>query len=81
MGLRTLAYKINKNRKGHYFLIKSNSPPSAAQEMERLMTDIMRVLTIQLISMRKVINNDACKKKNDDYSTDSSDKLETELVN
>ena len=44
-GLRTLAYKINKNRKGHYSLIKSNSPPSAAQEMERLMKlneDVMR---------------------------------------
>ena len=85
-GLRTLAYKINKNRKGHYSLIKSNSPPSAAQEMERLMKlneDIMRVLTIKVdkheegpsIMMR-------AKQKNDDYSTDSSDKLETqELVN
>ena len=50
-GLRTLAYKINKNRKGHYSLIKSESPPSAAQEMERLMKlneDIMRVLTIKV---------------------------------
>ena len=50
-GLRTLAYKINKNRKGHYSLIKSDSPPLAAQEMERLMKlneDIMRVLTIKV---------------------------------
>ena len=50
-GLRTLAYKINKNRKGHYCLIKSDSPPSASQEMERLMKlneDIMRVLTIKV---------------------------------
>ena len=50
-GLRTVAYKINKNRKGHYSLIKSDSPPSAAQEMERLMKlneDIMRVLTIKV---------------------------------
>ena len=50
-GLRTLAYKINKNRKGHYCLIKSDSPPSASQEMERLMRiheDIMRVLTIKV---------------------------------
>ena len=85
-GLRNLAYKINKNRKGHYSLIKSNSPPSAAQEMERLMKlneDIMRVLTIKVdkhdespsIMMR-------AKTKNDDNSTDSSSKLETqELVN
>ena len=51
-GLKTLAYKINKNRKGHYSLIKSDSPPSAAQEMERLMKlneDIMRVLTIKVL--------------------------------
>ena len=50
-GLRTLAYKINKNRKGHYSSIKSDSPPSASQEMERLMKlneDIMRVLTIKV---------------------------------
>ena len=50
-GLKTLAYKINKNRKGHYSLIKSDSPSSAAQEMERLMKlneDIMRVLTIKV---------------------------------
>ncbi len=85
-GLKTLAYKINKNRKGHYSLIKSNSPPSAALEMERLMKlneDIMRVLTIKVdkhedapsIMMR-------AKTKNDDYSTDSSDKLESqELIN
>ena len=50
-GLKTLAYKINKNRKGHYSLIKSDSPPLAAQEMERLMKineDIMRVMTIKV---------------------------------
>ena len=50
-GLKTLAYKINKNRKGHYSLIKSDSPPLAAQEMERLMKineAIMRVMTIKV---------------------------------
>ena len=85
-GLRTLAYKINKNRKGHYSLIKSDSPPSAALEMERLMKlneDIMRVLTIKVdnhqegpsVMMR-------AKAKNDEYSTDTSDKLASkELIN
>ena len=50
-GLRTLAYKINKNRKGHYTLIRSDSPPSASQEMERLMKineDVMRVMTVKV---------------------------------
>ena len=85
-GLRTLAYKINKNRKGHYSLIKSDSPPSAAQEMERLMKlneDIMRVLTIKVrkhedgpsIMMR-------AKSKNEEYSSEQTEKSATrELIN
>ena len=82
-GLRTLAYKINKNRKGHYSLIKSDSPPSAAQEMERLMKlneDIMRVLTIKVpkhedgpsIMMRS-------KLKNEEHSPEKSETQE--LIN
>ena len=85
-GLKTLAYKINKNRKGHYSLIKSDSPPSAAQEMERLMKlneDIMRVLTIKVqkhedgpsIMMRS-------KSKSEEYSPEQTEKSETqELIN
>ncbi|NCO16372.1 MAG: 30S ribosomal protein S6 [Alphaproteobacteria bacterium] len=50
-GLRTLAYKINKNRKGHYAYLKSDAPAAAVEEMERLMRlheDVMRVLTIRV---------------------------------
>ncbi len=50
-GLRTLAYKINRNRKGHYGFMKSDSPSAAVQEMERLMRlhdDVMRVLTVKV---------------------------------
>ena len=50
-GLRTLAYRMNRNRKGHYGFIKSDSPAPAVQEMERLMRlheDVMRVLTIKV---------------------------------
>ena len=50
-GVKTMAYKINKNRKGHYALMKSDAPPAAVQEMERLMRlhdDVMRVLTIKV---------------------------------
>ena len=28
-GLKTMAYKINKNRKGHYAFLKSDAPSSA----------------------------------------------------
>ena len=50
-GLRTLAYKINKNRKGHYAYMRTDAPAAAVQEMERLMRlhdDVMRVLTIKV---------------------------------
>jgi len=50
-GIKTMAYKINKNRKGHYAFIKTDSPAPAIQEMERLMRlheDVMRVLTIKV---------------------------------
>ena len=50
-GLRSIAYRMNKNRKGHYFMFKSESDPKAVAEMERLMNiheDIMRFLTIKV---------------------------------
>ena len=50
-GVKTMAYKINKNRKGHYAFIRSDAPAPAVQEMERLMRlheDVMRVLTIKV---------------------------------
>ena len=50
-GVKTMAYKINKNRKGHYAYLRTNAPATAVQEMERLMRlhdDVMRVLTIKV---------------------------------
>ena len=50
-GVKTMAYKINKNRKGHYALMKTDAPAPAVQEMERLMRlhdDVMRVMTIKV---------------------------------
>ncbi len=50
-GVKTMAYKINKNRKGHYAFIRSDAPAPAVQEMERLMRlhdDVRRVLTIKV---------------------------------
>ena len=50
-GVKTMAYKINKNRKGHSAFLKSDAPAAAVQEMERLMRlhdDVMRVLTIKV---------------------------------
>ena len=50
-GVKTMAYKINKNRKGHYSFLRTDAPAAAVQEMERLMRlhdDVMRVLTIKV---------------------------------
>jgi small subunit ribosomal protein S6 len=50
-GVKTMAYKINKNRKGHYAYMRSDAPAPAVQEMERLMRlheDVMRILTIKV---------------------------------
>ena len=50
-GVKTMSYKINKNRKGHYAYLRTDAPAPAVQEMERLMRlheDVMRVLTIRM---------------------------------
>ena len=50
-GLRSLAYKLKKNRKGHYFLFNIDAPSAAIHEMERLMRlneDIVRYLTLKV---------------------------------
>ena len=50
-GLRNIAYRIKKNRKGHYVLLNIDAPPAAVQEMERQMRiseDVLRYLTTRV---------------------------------
>ncbi|MBM86618.1 MAG: 30S ribosomal protein S6 [Rhodospirillaceae bacterium] len=50
-GLKNLAYRIKKNRKGHYTMFHLEAPSDAVREMERNMglnEDILRHLTIRL---------------------------------
>ena len=50
-GLRTLAYRIKKNRKGYYVLFNIDAPTEAIQEMERQMQlneDVIRFLTTRV---------------------------------
>ena len=50
-GLRTMAYKIKKNRKGHYVLMNIDAPADAIHEMERQMRlneDVLRTLTTRV---------------------------------
>ena len=50
-GLRNLAYKIRKNRKGHYTMFHIEAPASTIEELERNMRlneDILRYLTVKI---------------------------------
>lgn len=50
-GLKNLAYRIRKNRKGHYVLFNLDAPPAAVHELERTMRyneDIIRYLTVRV---------------------------------
>jgi small subunit ribosomal protein S6 len=50
-GLKNLAYRIKKNRKGHYSLLNLDAPPAAVNEMERnlrLNEDVLRFMTVRV---------------------------------
>ena len=50
-GLKSLAFKIKKNRKAHYSLMNIDAPPAAIAEMERRMglsPDVIRFLTVSV---------------------------------
>ncbi|MBS0640192.1 MAG: 30S ribosomal protein S6 [Proteobacteria bacterium] len=50
-GLRSLAYRIKKNRKGHYMLLGLDAKPAFITEMERrlgLNEDILRFMTLRV---------------------------------
>ena len=50
-GLKNLAYRIKKNRKGHYVLLNIVAPAKAVSEYERLMRlneDVIRYMTIKV---------------------------------
>ena len=73
-GLRNLAYKINKNRKGHYVLLNIDSSSDAIVEYERLMRlneDIIRFLTIGISSVDE---------KSSPLMNNKSDRYKSEVV-
>lgn len=50
-GLRSLQYRIKKNRKGHYVLLGVDAPPAAIAELERqqrIHEDILRFMTVKV---------------------------------
>jgi small subunit ribosomal protein S6 len=50
-GLKSLTFKIKKNRRAHYTLLNIDAPSAAVAEMERLMglsTDVIRFMTVKV---------------------------------
>ena len=50
-GLRSLAYRIKKNRKGHYIMFNMETGPEALSEYERILglnEDVLRFLNIRI---------------------------------
>jgi small subunit ribosomal protein S6 len=55
-GLRNLAYRMRKNRKGHYVLLNLSAPPAAIAELERTMRineDVIRYLTVRVDTLEE----------------------------
>src|SRR5215471_1864117 len=55
-GLRNLAYRMRKNRKGHYVLMNIEAPGLVVAELERTMRiteDVIRYLTIRVDALEE----------------------------
>jgi len=61
-GLKNLAYRIKKNRKGHYVLLNISAPANAIAEYERLMRvneDIIRYMTVKVDEFSEVAGSES----------------------
>ena len=74
-GIRNLAYKINKNRKAHYYMLNISSSPETISEYERLLglhEDIIRFLTMKIDKVDEnpslLMNNKVDRLRNDSDS-------------
>ena len=76
-GLRSLAYKIAKNRKAHYVMLEFDAPGPVVAELERqtqINEDIIRYMTIKVdaneagpsVMMRKADRADRPRRDRDD---------------
>ena len=66
-GVKSLAYRIKKNRKAHFSLLNIDAPPAALTEMERQMginEDILRFITIRVEALEQ--GQSAMMRKRDD---------------
>ena len=55
-GVKSLAYRIKKNRKAHFSLLNIDAPPAALTEMERQMginEDVIRFMTVRVEALEQ----------------------------
>jgi len=74
-GLRSLAYRIKKNRKGHYMLLGLETPPAALNEAERqlgLNEDVLRMLTVRVEAIEEAPSAVLSKRGGDDRDREKS---------
>jgi small subunit ribosomal protein S6 len=72
-GLRTLAYRIKKNRKGHYVLLNLNAPANAITELERQLKineDVLRFMSVRVEAFEQ--SNSSRKREREDANADKS---------
>ena len=68
-GLKSLSFRINKNRKAHYTLMNIDAPHAAVNEMERQMRineDVIRFLTVRVDKLEEEPSVQMQKKERDE---------------
>jgi small subunit ribosomal protein S6 len=72
-GLKSLSYRIKKNRKAHYSLLNIDAPAPAVTEMERQMRineDILRFMTVRVDELEEGPSAMMQKRDRDDERSD-----------
>ncbi|OAI27409.1 30S ribosomal protein S6 [Methylosinus sp. R-45379] len=68
-GVKSLAYRIKKNRKAHFTLLNIDAPPAALAEVERqqgLSEDVLRFLTLRVDALEEGPSAQLRKRDDDD---------------
>jgi small subunit ribosomal protein S6 len=80
-GLRGLAYRIKKNRKGHYVLLNISAPARAIQELERQLRineDVLRYMSVKVDKFEQSANKN--KREREDNKTEGATPAAEETV-
>ena len=75
-GLKSLTYRVKKNRKAYYTLMDINCPPAALNKMERQMglsEDVLRFLTVKVDELQTEPSPVIARKDRDERKRDRDD--------